>query len=522
MPKSPPDSEDQTTPQAPRKFYVPKQTSVESTNSFSENDEMNEGQAAIKTLLREDPETTKKKEMHKNLMSEALKKVEMRNIQKKNFSQLARTNPTLAALNIVTRKELKMEEMQEKYEQESDQKKMRHKSGSASRDDSSSNTSASAVVNSGVLATFRELSIHKGPSSNQNSASRQAAIAAKKASTPVKPDIGPKPSISNNNNNNNNNNIINSEPVKTQDNIDPGTPVVVLRKQPRILEPDELKARTSGSAGTAGKHDTTAGNAGTGHEALPAKTTINKDSLVKESKVEQIMSSRMSETSSQAVSTTATTKTPDKNNLSQISSATSKDSPGVKRAVQQTFSSQERKPHSPKATPSVKGKDDRTEKAIEKINAAKEIGKQQKVENSKSAKQSLEGLVHVKPKQESSKSDSNNNVSENNNNDNTPKMVKRAAEKFEANLSEKNSKEFSGPGVNFSSNIRGRSKSISNRLREQMEDSGRGTVETNNKSLPWSARSPPVLRRRDASRNNKGESRNNSDDQDTQRDLLQD
>merc|ERR1712061_452256 len=61
VPLSPQDSEDQTTPQAPRKFYMPKQTSVESTNSFSENDEMNENQAPMLRSIKEDPETTKKK-----------------------------------------------------------------------------------------------------------------------------------------------------------------------------------------------------------------------------------------------------------------------------------------------------------------------------------------------------------------------------------------------------------------------------------------------------------------------------
>ena len=190
MPLSPHDSEDQTTPQAARKFYMPKQTSVESTNSYSENDDASEGQvSSVLKAIKEDPETTKKKEMHKNLMSEALKKVEMRNVQKKNFSQLARTNPTLAALNIVTRKELKMEEMQEKLEQE-DINRSRNKSGSTTKEDQSNNSFSQApgsnsAVNSGVLQTFRELSIHKGQG-GQNSASRQAAIAAKKASTPAK------------------------------------------------------------------------------------------------------------------------------------------------------------------------------------------------------------------------------------------------------------------------------------------------------------------------------------------------
>jgi len=246
VPTSPQDSEDQTTPQAPRKLYrIPKQTSVESTHSFSENDDASEAaqlESALKAI-KEDPETTKKKEMHKNLMNEALKKVEMRNIQKKNFSQLARTNPTLAALNIVTRKELKMEELQEKYEQE-DQSRQRHKSGSTAKDEHQVGQATQAVpgnsaVNAGVLATFRELSIHKpGPGGSHNSASRQAAIAAKKASTPVKPDTTAKQTIS-------------KDPTVVTSNSDLSTadssaPVVVLRKQPRILEPDELKARTSG------------------------------------------------------------------------------------------------------------------------------------------------------------------------------------------------------------------------------------------------------------------------------------
>merc|ERR1719268_250796 len=93
---------------------MPKQTSVESTNSFSENDEMNENQAPMLKSIKEDPETTKKKEIHKNLMSEALKKVELRNNQKKNFSQLARTNPTLASLSIATRKASKRTQKQQR------------------------------------------------------------------------------------------------------------------------------------------------------------------------------------------------------------------------------------------------------------------------------------------------------------------------------------------------------------------------------------------------------------------------
>ena len=71
-------------------FYTFK-VSIDSTNSFSEPEESNENLAPQLKSLREDPETKKKKEIHKNLMSEALKKVELRNHQKKQF-QLARYN----------------------------------------------------------------------------------------------------------------------------------------------------------------------------------------------------------------------------------------------------------------------------------------------------------------------------------------------------------------------------------------------------------------------------------------------
>merc|ERR1712176_1477364 len=83
VPLSPPDSEDQTTPQAPRKLYGVKQTSVDSTNSFSENDDILDQHSNTLKRAKEDPETTKKKEIHKNLMSEAIQKVELKNSQKK-------------------------------------------------------------------------------------------------------------------------------------------------------------------------------------------------------------------------------------------------------------------------------------------------------------------------------------------------------------------------------------------------------------------------------------------------------
>merc|ERR1711974_99347 len=162
VPTSPQDSEDQSTPQAPRKFYMPKQTSVDSTNSFSENDDHDNLSQSLKSI-REDPETTKKKEIHKNLMSEALQKVELRK-KNPNFSQMARTNPTLASLNIATRKEMKAK-------MEQDDSRGRHKSGSYGDLEPTATSAVSSSVNNNVLDTFRAQSIHKG-TSGQNGASR--------------------------------------------------------------------------------------------------------------------------------------------------------------------------------------------------------------------------------------------------------------------------------------------------------------------------------------------------------------
>ena len=501
MPLSPQDSEDQTTPQAARKFYMPKQTSVESTNSYSENDDASEGQvSSVLKAIKEDPETTKKKEMHKNLMSEALKKVEMRNVQKKNFSQLARTNPTLAALNIVTRKELKMEEMQEKLEQE-DINRSRNKSGSTTKDDQSNNSfvqapGSNSAVNSGVLQTFRELSIHKGQG-GQNSASRQAAIAAKKASTPAKASTPVRPDAVSKSSS------ISKDPVTSTSNselntADTSAPVVVLRKQPRILEPEELKARTSGSGPNGG------GNANPGNDtavsALPVKPTLNNVSSVQETKEKAEQIPIQSETTSPKF-VPSSVKNTENHNLSN-SSTSEKDADSIKRASEHAFSP-ERKPATNISTPSMsKEKDERAEKAFEKINVARELAKQQKIENQKSSmsvKQNLEGLVHVKPKQDTKEVEKVVVAEEN-----AQKMVRRAAEKFEANLSEMNNKDFSTT-LNFNTNVRGRSKSISNRLREQMvEGNNQDNKPAPKTSLPWSGKSPPAVIRKDNMRKNNG------------------
>ena len=493
----------------PRKLYssFPKQTSIESTNSFSENDETNEAQLSAVLGIREDPETTKKKEIHKNLMTEALKKVEMRNNQKKNFSQLARTNPTLAALNIVTRKELKMEEMQERQDhgpwehQEDQQIRTRHKSGSLPQEQEDQAGQAgpaasypvgqnNSAVNSGVLQTFRELSIHKG---QQNSASRQAAIAAKKASTPVKPEVGAKSGS------------ISKEPSVSTSNTDlvgstasQDTPVVVLRKQPRILPPEELKARTSGRAG---------GGGGAATPSIDASIVVQEREHTEDSEASLAsLASQSSNISSSVnpVNITSTTSTPAKSTTTTTSTTTGKSDKPV--SIIKKDSRAETK--SEKPVSSV-GKESRAEAAIEKVNAAKQ--KIEAAKGSPAVKPRLEGLVHVKPKQDpgpvvAPEMERKTSVSskEELQQPAAPKMVRRAAEKFEANISEQNNKEFSS-SVGFSSNIRGRSKSISSKLREAMVESQSQVKAGQDKtvSLPWTGKSPPV-RRRSEMRSNKG------------------
>ena len=82
-------------------------------------------------------------------------------------------------------------------------------------------------------------------------------------------------------------------------------------------------------------------------------------------------------------------------------------------------------------TPSSSKKDERSasEKALEKINVAKEIVNTQKSEKQKSSHsvmQNLEGLVHVKPKQETAAKELivQETVT---NTENAPKLVRKAA-----------------------------------------------------------------------------------------------
>ena len=231
---SPNDSEDQATPKAPRKFYMPKQTSVDSTNSFSETEELLlENQAPQIRSSKEDPETKKKKEIHKNLMSEALKKVELRSNKQKKFNQLNRTNPTIAAIGLMTRKELKMEEMEKDNEEK---QKSRNSSGnnllySEPLPNVPKFLNGTSNIDQSVLQQFKEQSIYKQQNTakrteNQNAASRQALIQAKKAGTPKKPDTLPKPTSKD----------IGLEQQNPE-------PIVILKKQPRQLQPEELQAR---------------------------------------------------------------------------------------------------------------------------------------------------------------------------------------------------------------------------------------------------------------------------------------
>jgi len=453
---SPPDSEDQATPQAPRKQFLPNQTSVDSMNSFSEPEESNENLAPQLKSNKEDPETKKKKEIHKNLMSEALKKVELRNnLQKKTFSQLSRTNPGIAALDIETRKELKIEELANKQEQEIRNKEQeilrnRNRSGSTKVDDSPK-ISGQAGVNANVLNSFRQQNINRGAGAQQNSASREASIQAKKAGTPGKPEVQRRQEVQ-------------SPPIIPMEPMEP--PVVILKKQPRILDSDELKARQKMEAG---------------------KVTPNIEMR------------------------SAAVKSPDLNNgppppnktvekKASVSTKVANDSaplPVSKKEEKVTNDIQRQ--DSLKKTPNEK--ESQAVKANDKVSVA-----QQKMQNSEqklSAKQSLQGLIQVKPKNPESgkakpeiRTEDDFKLKKNlNSEESNSKIasVKKAAEKYE-----NKTVQIDG-GTNPNSHLRLRSKSISNSRKDQFADGSVGSPKTAAKAnLPWAAKSPPVLRKRDA------------------------
>ena len=140
-------------------------------------------------------------------------------------------------------------------------------------------------------------------------------------------------------------------------------------------------------------------------------------------------------------------------------------------------------------------------KAVEKINAAQQSLKQQKAP-SVPAKQALEDIVHVTPKNANSQTmpeqviavslpKAKQTVAA----EDSPKIatVRRAAERFERHTALMNSKSVSD--LTFSSAIRGRSKSIGDALRTRfVEDQ---EPEKPAGPLPWAGRSPQTSRRKD-------------------------
>ena len=449
---SPPDSEDQTTPQAPRKPFLPNQTSVDSVNSFSEPEESNENLAPQLKSNKEDPETKKKKEIHKNLMSEALKKVELKNHQKKTFSQLSRTNPGIAALDIETRKELKMGELANKQEQEKQEFLRNRKRSGSSKVDDSLTAPSQPGVNLNVLNSFRQQSIHKGTSTQQNSASREASIQAKKAGTPGKPDVIPRRTE------------VQSPPAVPLEPVEP--PVVILKKQPRILDTEELKAR----------------------QRMDGKSTPNiemRSAAVRSPEINNVPA-------------------PSKNMEKQATVSTKKVDNSVPVPV---VKKQERVINDIHRQDSLKKtsneKESHAVKAAEKVTVAQQ--KMHNTEQKLSAKQSLQGLIQVKPKNPESgkvkpeiRTEDDHKLKKNiNNEENNSKIasVKKAAEKYE-----NKTVQLEG-GNNPNSHLRLRSKSISNARKEQFAEAALGSPKAAAKgkgNLPWAAKSPPVLRKRDA------------------------
>jgi len=145
-------------------------------------------------------------------------------------------------------------------------------------------------------------------------------------------------------------------------------------------------------------------------------------------------------------------------------------------------------------------------KAMEKINAAQQALKQQQ-NVAPSAKQGLEGIVHVTPKTPLSHAAGTPGLGgpaphipppSSPKEESGPKLatVRRAAEKFERHTAVLNSKSVSD--LTFSPNIRGRSKSIGDALRtrfveDQVPDKKGGP-------LPWAGRSPPTVKRKEGMR----------------------
>jgi hypothetical protein len=369
-----------------------------------------------------------------------------------------------------------------------------------------------STVDPAVLKTFKEQSMYKTQTmqkrtDSQNSASRMALMQAKKAGTPIKPDTMPKPTdakpLSKD--------IFSPEPQT------PETPVVILKKQPRRLEPEEIKARKSSTekqkpeilTGKPGSRSSTSN----GEVRSPSSNLVTNSGNVSthdKSAGHANEGSGMPNVQGQTL-TASTSSKKSKSGEDQVKATNIQ---SIKRAPQTAIqTSQERGKPSVKRTPSVSSKEEITAKAIEKINAV-QLAQQQQKNNPKTVPaKNLPDIINVTPKQSNAdsqinleqksiaKNDKNSTEKKAGENDEKGAVVKKAAEKFESSLTDITKSESETSSIGFSSYNRGRAKSFGTALLEQFEEDQDPVKKVPKTSLPWAGKSPPVIKRKDMIRN---------------------
>eukprot|EP00093_Oithona_nana_P001773 01773.XXX_148_9859_1 [CDS] Oithona nana genome sequencing. len=144
--------------------------------------------------------TTAQQRLQQKLMSEALQKVEF----KKQLSSktAARPNPTIAAMEIMTRKELKAGEMEQRI--------------------------ARGEIPAPPIPTQQQSFFENVASQSKLNKPFQQEIRRSESMMMEKPTISPKPTF---------------QKRLSQENVGSIAPIIVLKKQPKRLDPDEIKVR---------------------------------------------------------------------------------------------------------------------------------------------------------------------------------------------------------------------------------------------------------------------------------------
>ena len=200
---------------SPTKNTLLKKSEEENTVSSSKDD------------LKAHKKTTAQQRLQQKLMTEALQKVEIKKERSKQFVNAGRPNPTIAAMEIMTRKELKAGEMEQRLARGEIPDIPIPPTPENFKKEEQSVSQVNHQSRKTPQKAFFESLASESRVQKQN-VTHDSYLKRSESMKMEKPMVSPKPQISKR---------------LSQENIGNVAPVILLKKQPKRLDLDEIKAR---------------------------------------------------------------------------------------------------------------------------------------------------------------------------------------------------------------------------------------------------------------------------------------